>query len=146
MIIAPEVIVAPDRPIVRIREAREKVDLDSEIKKVLHAQGWTVGTYFNIQFISHDRTELLAQAEYVVTQDAERLSTNDENPFNPVTKTMHVRNAERIGKWWEKESPVETEKNTEKETDNVQQVDASAELEQGESKSRRPGRPRKDAA
>jgi len=106
MVIQPEVIVTPDSPTVRFREPREKVDLDYELPKILHAQGWGCGTYFNVQFISHDKTKLLASARYVVTEEDESLRTNTDNPYQPVTKTAYTRKAEQIGDWWIPESVI----------------------------------------
>ena len=65
MIIAPHIIITPDLPTVQFREPRELVDLDRELQRALNAQGWGVGTYFNVQFLTHDRTTLLASLEMV---------------------------------------------------------------------------------
>jgi len=99
MIIAPEILVTPDRPTVRFREPREKIDLDKELQKVLKAQGWGLGTYFNVQFISHDRTELLSQGEFAVVKDAESLQTNEENQYSPSTRTVYVKEVEQLGEF-----------------------------------------------
>ncbi len=101
MVIAPEILVTPDRPVVRFREPREKLDLDKELKRVLQTQGWGVGTYFNVQFISHDRTELLSQGEFIVIKDAESLQTNNDDQYSPKTQTAHIRVAEQIGEFRE---------------------------------------------
>jgi hypothetical protein len=102
MIIHAEVVVTPDRPVVIFREPREKVDLDVELPRTLNSQGWGVGTYFNVQFISHDRTILLASAEFVVTEVREGLHTNEANPYQPITKMIASRKFEQIGDWWPK--------------------------------------------
>jgi hypothetical protein len=102
MLIHPEIIVAPDRPTVKFREPREQVNLEAEIPKILHVQGWGVGTYFNVQFISHDRTKLLSAALFVVTQETEGLHTSD-HPYQPVTKVIYTRKASLVGGWWEGE-------------------------------------------
>ena len=100
MVIQPEVFVTPDRPVVRFREPREKVDLGNELPKVIHAQGWGIGTYFHVQFIDHDRTTLIASAEFLVTEVKEGLHTSEANPYQPVTKTIFMRKFEQIGQWW----------------------------------------------
>ena len=100
MVIQPEVFVTPDRPVVRFREPREKVDLGNELPKVIHAQGWGIGTYFNVQFIDHDRTTLIASAEFLVTEVREGLHTSEANPYQPVSKTIFMRKFEQIGQWW----------------------------------------------
>ena len=118
MIINPEVIVTPDCPTVQIREPRENLSLEEELPRIVHNQGWGVGTYFNVQFISHDRTKLLSTGAFVVVQADERLHTSDANPYQPMTKAVSTRKAEQIGEWW---MPATAQK-------------------------RGPGRPRKDAA
>jgi len=105
MIIAAEVIVTPDLPTIRFREPREQVDLDKELPKILHSQGWGCGTYFHVQFVSHDKTTLLASAQYVVSQVSESIHTSEANPYQPITKTIFSRKAELIGKWWYSDIP-----------------------------------------
>jgi hypothetical protein len=83
---------------VQFREPRELVDLDRELQRALNAQGWGVGTYFNVQFLTHDRTTLLACAPFVVTEEAEALHTADEG-YRTVTTTRARRAAQRIGQW-----------------------------------------------
>jgi len=110
MVIQPEVIVTPDSPTVRFRDPEEKVDLDKEIPKILVAQGWGVGTYFNVQFLSHDKQELLASRPYVVTSAKEGLRTTETNPYQPVTSMAYTRTAEPVGPWWRcAEAPQETD-------------------------------------
>lgn len=100
MIIHPEIIITPDFPTVRIRAPKEQYNLDVELPKILHSQGWGCGTYFNVQFISHDRTKLLSSALFVVSEEEESLHVNEANPYQPVTKTRINRKAEMIGEWW----------------------------------------------
>ena len=100
MVIQPEVFVTPDRPIVRFREPQEKVDLALELPKVLQSQGWGIGTHFHVQFINHDRTALLASAEFMVTEVKEGIHTSEANPYQPMTKMVFMRKFEQIGKWW----------------------------------------------
>ena len=97
MVIAPKVYVAPDRPVIRFKQPKEKIELDKEIQKVLRNQGWGLGTYFNVQFVNHDETELISQAEYVVSKDCEQFQTNDDNQFSPSSKTAHIREAILVG-------------------------------------------------
>lgn len=99
MVIYPEIIVTPDLPTIRFKQPKEQIDLDVEIPKILHAQGWACGTYFNIQFVSHDKTKLLSTALYVVTEEVESLQTNESNPYQPVSRTLISRKAEIIGDW-----------------------------------------------
>lgn len=100
MLIHPEVIATPDRPVIKIRQARSLVNLDVELPKILHSQGWSCGTYFHVQFISHDRNKLLSSGEFVVVEELETLHTSDANPYQPMTKTLVSRKAEQIGDWW----------------------------------------------
>ena len=101
MIIHPEVIVAPDRPIVRFREPREAIKLDEELPKILHRQGWSLGTFFDIQFLNYEKTKLLSLATFVVTEWHENLLTSEADPYKPMTRTVFSSKAEQIGEWWE---------------------------------------------
>ncbi|HDY86918.1 MAG TPA: hypothetical protein ENH82_02245 [bacterium] len=99
MIIFPEVHATPDTPTVKFREARDKTELDIELPKILHTNGWGCGTYFHVQFMNHEKTKLLSQALYVVSEEIESLYTNETNPYQPVTKTLISRKAEIVGNW-----------------------------------------------
>ena len=101
MIIHPETTVTPDRPTVKFRKSRELVDLDLDLRKILHNQGWGLGMYFNVQFVDHDKTVLLSSALFVVTAESEQLITSDANSFDvTMTKTVYDRRAEIVGEWW----------------------------------------------
>jgi hypothetical protein len=100
MIIKPEIYVTPDRPIVRIRESRENVDLAVELPKVLATQGWGLGTSFDVQFITHDRTELLACAGFLVVGESEDIRTIDVSANQTITKAVITRKFAQITPWW----------------------------------------------
>lgn len=100
MIIHPEIIVTPDLPTIRFKEPREQVDLDKELPRILHTQGWGCGTYFHVQFLNHEKTKLLASATFVVSEEVESIHTNLANEYQPVTRTVFTRKAEQIGDWW----------------------------------------------
>jgi len=102
MIIHPEVFVTPDCPTIRFRESKDSVDLEKKLPQILHAQGWCCGTYFHVQFVSHDRTKLLASTRFVVSEESESLQTSD-NPYQPMTKTIYNLKATQIEPWWKKE-------------------------------------------
>lgn len=99
MVIYPEVLVTPDCPTVKFHQPCEQVDLEKELPRILHAQGWGCGTYFNVQFLSHDKTTLLACAKFVVNEEKEMLHTSD-NQYNPNTKTVFTRSAVQLENWW----------------------------------------------
>lgn len=100
MIIHPEIYATPDSPTVKFREPRDQIDLEIELPKILHSQGWDCGTYFHVQFVSHDKKKLLSSATFVVSEIDETLHTNEDNPYSPVTKTVFHRKAQQIGDWW----------------------------------------------
>jgi len=100
MVIHPEVIVTPDCPTVKFRQPREQVDLGKELQKILHHQGWGCGTIFNVQFINHDRTKLLACARFVVTEEIEATNISEVSQYQTMTKTVITRQAEQIEDWW----------------------------------------------
>lgn len=100
MITHPEIAVTPDYPVIKIREPRESTDLAKELPKILHSQGWGIGTFFHVQFINHGRTELLATALFVVSGETEELQTNEANPNQPMTRMVQTRKYDQIGEWW----------------------------------------------
>lgn len=110
MVIYPEVIVTPDTPTIKFHQPREKMDVDKEIERVLHNQGWSCGTFFNVQFVNHEKTKLLACARFVVSEESEQLQRSDANPYQPMSKTVFNRRAAQIGEWWVDKAPVETKK------------------------------------
>ena len=99
MVIYPEIQVTPDSPTIKFSQPRDQVDLSKELPRILHAQGWGCGTYFNVQFLNHEKTKLLACARFVVTEEVETLQTSD-NQYQPMTKTVFSRRAEQISDWW----------------------------------------------
>lgn len=109
MIISPEIIVTPDYPRVMLREAEEKVDLDTELPRILQTQGWEVGTPFYLQFISHDRSRLLSMALYVVTERIESLQTSEANPQQPVTRAVSTRRWAKIADLYREKAAPEAQ-------------------------------------
>jgi len=97
-IIQPEVVITPDQPTVRIREAEEKTDLKKILPQILQAQGWGVGTYFNVQFLNHERNKLLKDARFVVTADVQELKTTD-NAYTPNTRMIVAYQFEQVSEW-----------------------------------------------
>jgi len=100
MVIYPEVQVTPDTPTVKFHQPRDKVNLDVELPRILAAQGWGCGTYFNVQFMNHEKTKLLACARFVISDEVEDTVTIDANPYQPMTKTVVARRAQQIEDWW----------------------------------------------
>lgn len=107
MIISPQIIVTPDTPMVLFREAKEAFDIEAEVMKVVQRQGWGLGTRFNVHFISHDRTTLLATAEYIVTGEVEDYVTNDVDGYQTMSKTVFRRKCARLGDWTKFDAPKE---------------------------------------
>ena len=104
MVIFPEIIVTPDSPTVKFYQPREQVDLSKEIPRILATQGWGCGMYFNVQFLNHEKTKLLACARFVVSEESESVRTISTDHYQPVTKTVFSRKADQIGDWWVTES------------------------------------------
>lgn len=100
MLTRPEIIVAPDCPTVKFSEPMEKINLDLEMPKILENQGWGLGTVFNVQFINHEKTELIKTARFIVFLDDETLRTFNPDGQQPMTKTVFVRKAKQIESWF----------------------------------------------
>lgn len=97
----------PDRPTVQFFEPRELVNLKVELARLLaHGDVVGVGTYFNVQFLSHDRKALLSSALFVVTHEEQRRVTNEANPYQPISSDPWTRKFAQIGEWWTA-APVE---------------------------------------
>lgn len=107
MIVNSEIFVTPDCPTVRIRAPRETVDLDAELPKILHHQGWDVGTIFHVQFVDRERTRLLAMAPFVVVEATETLQTTEPSPYQTMTKMVTSRKYDRLGPWFEPGGKIE---------------------------------------
>lgn len=103
MVIYPDIQATPDCPTIKFNQPRDQVDLEKEIPRILHAQGWGCGTLFNIMFLNHEKTKLLACGRFVVSEEIETIQTNDANPYQPMTRTVFSRAAVQIGDWWPSE-------------------------------------------
>jgi hypothetical protein len=108
MIIHPEVITTPDHPTIKFREKPDQVDLDREIWRVVNSQRWSAGTYFHVQFCNHEKTKVLSSAMFIVSEASEKLITNDDNPYAPMSKTAFHYTAHRVSKWWKAETHWES--------------------------------------
>lgn len=100
MLIYPDIQATPDCPTIKFNQPRDQIDLHKELPRILHAQGWGCGTLFNIMFLNHEKTKLLACGRFVVSEEIESLQTNDANPYQPMTRTVFSRSAAQIGDWW----------------------------------------------
>ena len=105
MVIYPDIQSTPDCPTIKFNQPQEQINLDIELPKILHSQGWGCGTMLNIIFLNHEKTKLLACGRFVVAEEIETLHTNDANPYQPMTRTVFSRRAEQIGGWWPASTP-----------------------------------------
>ena len=108
MLIYPDIQATPDSPTIKFSQPREQIDLNKELPRILHAQGWGCGTLFNIMFLNHEKTKLLSCGRFVVSEEVESLQTNDANPYQPMTRTVFSRVAMQIGDWWPEIKAEET--------------------------------------
>lgn len=138
MLIFPEIIVTPDMPTVKFYQPQEMVKLDQELPRILATQGWGCGTYFNVQFLNHEKTKLLACARFVVSEESESVRTSSADPYKPVTKTVFSRKADQIGDWWMPES-------TDMKPSAPPSVVAAPSADESTATGRRRGRPPKQA-
>lgn len=118
MLIHPDVVVTPDYPTIRFRQPREQVDLNKELPRILQAQGWGCGTYFHVQFFSHDKTRLIASTRFVVTEEVELITTS-EDQYRPITKTVFNRKCAQVDPWWECGNSAEVLKTESEKVDGV---------------------------
>lgn len=106
-VVYPKIDPTPDRPVVRIHEAREVTDLQRLLPIEIGRQGWPAGTYFNVQFMSRDGSHLLEDALFVVTDVERELVTNNANPYQPVTAEKARHRYQQRGPWYRFGEPVE---------------------------------------
>lgn len=99
MIIKPEIVTTPDHPIVFVREPAEVVDLKKLLDETLYRQGWGLGTKFSLHFVDHDRTRVLATADFLVSEEREEHRTMDVSPDQTMSKTVQVRKWLQLGPW-----------------------------------------------
>ena len=110
MIVKPQIITTPDNPTVMFREAAEAFDLEDEVLKVVHRQGWGLGTRFSVHLINHEATELLKTATYVVTGEVEDYQTRDVDGYQSMSKTIYRRKCALLGDWTEIQPAKKAEK------------------------------------
>jgi len=107
MIIHPDINNTPDRPVISFRTPKELMDLILELARAMKSQGWALGTRFTVQFVNHERTQLLSTAEFVVSDREESFITNDDNPYAPTSKDIVTYRAMQVGEWWYSETGAE---------------------------------------
>jgi len=107
MIIHPDINNTPDRPVIKFRTPKELMDLNLELGRAMKSQGWALGTRFTVQFINHEKTNLLSTAEFVVSDREESFITNDDNPYAPTSKDIVTYRAFQVSDWWYSELGLE---------------------------------------
>lgn len=107
MIIHPDINNTPDRPVISFRTPKELMDLTLELARAMESQGWALGTRFTVQFVNHERTQLLSTAEFVVSDREESFITNNDNPYAPTSKDIVTYRAMQVSDWWYSETGVE---------------------------------------
>lgn len=100
MIIHPDINNTPDRPVIKFRQPKELMDLTLELGRAMKSQGWALGTRFTVQFINHEKTQLLSTAEFVVSDREESFITNDDNPYAPTSRDIVTYRAIQVDDWW----------------------------------------------
>lgn len=98
MIIRPEIFTTPDCPIVKFREVT--ANLDVEIPRILQTQGWGLGTIFCVQFMNHEKTELIKMARFVVSFEDSSIQTFNPDSQSPMTKLVEARRAKQMEDWF----------------------------------------------
>jgi len=100
MIIHADVSGTPDCPTFSFRQPISEVNLDTEIPKILKEWGWSLGTYFNVQFIKDDRTKLIASGRFIVTEEVNAVHTANAESYSPNTREITSHKFMQIGDWF----------------------------------------------
>ena len=98
-VLKPQVINVFDNAVVQVKciPEEDEIDVASLLGHSLARFEFTIGTSFDLQFLSMDGSELLAVRRYIVNAVKERIHINDMNHYQTMTKTVFDRSCDPIG-------------------------------------------------
>ncbi len=98
-VLKPQVINVFDNAVVQVKciPEEDEIDVASLLGHSLARFEFTIGTSFDLQFLSMDKSRLFGIRRYIVTEVNERLAVNDINHYQTMSKTVHDRKCEPIG-------------------------------------------------
>ncbi len=98
-VLKPQVINVFDNAVVQVKciPEEDEIDVATLLGHSLARFEFTIGTSFDLQFLSMDGSQLFGIRRYIVTEVKQRLHVNDINHYQTMSKTVYDRKCEPIG-------------------------------------------------
>lgn len=98
-VLKPQVINVFDNAVIQVKciPDEDEIDVAALLGHSLARFEFTIGTSFDLQFLTMDKTQLLAVRRYIVTEVTERIAVNDVNHYQTLSKTVFDRKCAPIG-------------------------------------------------
>ncbi len=98
-VLKPQVINVFDNAVVQVKciPDEDEIDVASLLGHSLARFEFTIGTSFDLQFLSMDGKQLLGVRRYIVNEVKERLAVSDINHYQTMSKTVYDRKCAPIG-------------------------------------------------
>ncbi len=98
-VLKPQVINVFDNAVIQVKciPGEDEIDVATLLGHSLARFEFTIGTSFDLQFLTMDGTQLLAVRRYIVTEVTERVAINDVNHYQTLSKTVFDRKCAPIG-------------------------------------------------
>ncbi len=100
-VLKPQVINVFDNAVVQVKciPEEDEIDVAALLGHSLARFEFIIGTSFDLQFLSMDGSQLLGIRRYIVNEVKDRISINDVNHYQTLSKTVFDRKCEPIGDW-----------------------------------------------
>jgi len=100
--IKPTVINTPDTPNVQFRcdPQTDDINIDQLLAIILARFEFTLGTSFDLQFLTLDGKQIVAMQRYLVTRVIEDIETTDVNHYQTLTRLTHRRDCNPISEMY----------------------------------------------
>lgn len=98
-VLKPQVINVFDNAVVQVQciPEEDEIDVASLLDHSLARFEFGIGTSFDLQFLSMDKSQLFGMRRYIVHEVKERLAVNVMNHYQTMSKTVHDRKCSPIG-------------------------------------------------
>ena len=98
-VLKPQVINVFDNAVIQVKciPGEDEIDVATLLGHSLARFEFTIGTSFDLQFLSMDKTQLFAIRRYIVNEVTDRIVTSDINHYQTLSKTVYDRKCAPIG-------------------------------------------------
>ena len=92
-VLRPQVMNVVDIAVVQVKcvPGEDEINVEEVLGHSLARFEFTLGTSFDLQFLTMDGTRLLAVRRYIVSEVTERVAVSDINHYQTLTKTVFDR-------------------------------------------------------